>query len=301
MNKFLLIIFLGIAMNLKAQELNCNVIIDYEQIQTQETQVIEVMRQAIWNFMNTRIWTNDDFQIEERITCNLVITLTGGNVNSGQYTANAQIQGSRTIYNTDYESLLLNFVDKNFSFQFQPGQDLQFNENIYQGELSSMLAFYAYMIIGLDYDSFGELSGTPYFEKVRTIVNAASSVTQGQSDGWEENKGPNNRYWLAENVNSPQMTPVRKEMYRYHRLAMDQLTVKPVESQKLILESLQEIQKVRRIVPVSIFIKNFFMCKTNELVNVFTGASQEVKSQSVQILRQVDPTNTENYMKISMH
>ena len=280
---------------LNAQEFNCNVIIDAQQVQTQEQQVFADMRAQINDFMNNRRWTEDDFNPEERITCNLVIQLTSGSVSAGNYAGNIQVQASRPIYGSDYESLLFNFVDQDVAFFYQPGMDLSYNDNTYRNDLTSMLAFYSYMMLGMDYDSYSMLGGTAYFDRARTVVNNA----QGSSNsGWKESKGPNNRYWLADNINSPQMENFRKGIYNYHRLALDQLHKKPIEGQKIIIDFLKDIQKIRQIVPVSILFSSFFMAKQKELVDVFKGADDALKQQAFDLLSSVDPTSTSYYQKI---
>lgn len=248
----------------------------------------------IYDFMNTRRWTEDDFETEERINCNLVISITKM-PRQGTFQATFQFQSSRTIYGTNYESGIFNFINKDVEFDYNVGQNLDFNENAYLSNLSSTLAFYAYMTLAIDYDSFSELGGSIYYTKILNIVTAAQS---SGLPNWIKGKNTNNPYWLSENANNPQLEIFRKGYYKYHRLAMDQLAKKPTEGQEIILGVLKDIQEVRKIVPVSIFIQSFLMSKDNELINIFKGASKENQEKAVKLLQQIDPVNAQKYTKI---
>lgn len=276
-----------------SQELNCMVRINHEKVQTTEKNVFQVMQSELTNFLNNTRWTNDVFAPEERIQCNVEITLMGGNVSEGNYAGTIQIRSSRPIYGTDYECVLLNYLDKEFSFSYRPGQPMNFNENTYLSEVTSVLAYYAYIIIGIDYDSFSPLGGTPYFEKARNILNAAMFSGVGWLD-----KEPNGRYWLSENLNHQLMIPFREGIYNYHRLAMDTFTESPDEGRVTILEFLKTVKQVNINKPNSLFSRTFFTAKAPELTQLFAKGDIKVRTEAANLLKQLDPLNSEKYNEI---
>lgn len=294
---FLILFFASVYVSF-AQELNCTVLIDDEPAAQNsvriDKEIISDLQSTLYDFMNSRRWTNDDFESEERINCNLVVSITNM-PQLGNFKANFQFQSSRTIYGTDYESPIFTFIDKDVTFSYATGQNLDFNENSYDNNLTAVLAFYAYMTLGIDYDSFSELGGTAYYAKVLDIVNTAQS--SGFSN-WLRGKNTNNRYWLSDNSNNPQLENFRKGYYTYHRLAMDQLGSNPTEGQELIFSMLEDILKIQKIVPVSIFIETFLSSKDQELINIFKGASPEMKKKTIAVLEKIDPTNAQKYQNI---
>ena len=289
---FLFVFFLFKFIYADAQELRCNVIINDQQVQTQERQIITGMKDAISQFMNTKEWTVDKFREFERIKCNILITLGGdSDVSQGRYTATVQIQSSRPIYGTDYESPLLTFFDRNFSFEYQPSQPLIFTENAYTTNLTAMLAYYAYVILALDYDSFANQGGSPILQRILNILNNSQ---QANYPGW--NSGDSrNRYWLSENLNNPQFLPYREGLYQYHRLAMDTFGKNPEEARKKIVEVLQKLKQVNQVRPASVIINAFFDSKADELVSIFSEGNPATIKQAVDLLLAIDPTNATKY------
>lgn len=291
-NAFLFFTFL-----VSAQELKCTVTIDAQQVQTQEKQIFEDMKLAFEDFINNQTWTEDSYTDIEKIKCNIVIQLnTESNVQAGIYTGTAQIQSSRPIFNSDYESTNFYFFDKFVSFQYRPGQNIIFNENSYTNNLTALFSFYAYMVLGNDYDSYSELGGSKYYQQAQTIIN---TIPDGVSDGWDSQKGPNNRWALADHANSPQLEAVRKELYIYHRMALDNFATKTKESQQKAKSLIFSMQKAKEVVPTSIFIEGIINAKKNEFISIFSELpSQEEKVEIFHALRIVNPTNTESYSQI---
>ncbi len=290
-----LLAFVGFAYS---QELNCRVVVNTDQLQTQEKQIFEELQTQIYEFMNYRQWTDDEFKPEEKINCSILIQITSMSApNGGRITAIAQIQSSRPIYGVDYETQLLNFSDKNFNFDYTQSQELNYNENSYISNLTSLLAYYAYMIIGYDYDSFAPLGGTPYFNKARDIVNNAQ---QSPYEGWKAFEGVNNRYWLVDNMLNPQFEPFRKITYRYNREVLDTFkdTKTQKESQEKIIAMFEEIQKIRNIVPTSVLLNSYFFTKGDEFVTIFKSADMQTKMKAYSTLRKLDPSNADVYQKM---
>jgi hypothetical protein len=276
-----------------AQELNCQVVVDDQRAQTSDRQVFRDMEQAFTRFMNERKWTNDTYAPEERIDCNMAITIE--NMPSiGFYNATVQIQSSRPIYNTDYATIVLNFADRNWQFQYIESTPLDFGDNVYISNLTSMLAFYAYVIIGLDKDTFAEFGGEEEFKKVLDIVNLAQQAT---GNGWQAFQSNRNRYWLSENLVNQNLRPIRKGLYTYHRLALDgfEKNDKQDEARKLILGVLKDIQQADRNIPNSILKISFFDAKRDELVRVFESADPATRRDAYNLLVNLDPSNTETY------
>lgn len=278
-----------------AQELNSIVTINVgPKIQTTDRSVFRDMKNALQQFLNTRKWTNDAFQAHEKINCSLLI-----NINEmpsiGIFSASVQVQSARPVYNSNYTSLLLNFADRDWEFEYIESQPLEYNDNTYTNNLTSMLAFYAYVIIGMDYDSFSELGGTPYFQKALTVVNNAQSSNR---PGWQAIGSTRNRYWLVENLINSQMTDVRKSVYSYHRLGLDTFEKTPDKSREIILKGLRDVKKARDVNPNAILVISFFDAKSKELANIFSEGALPVRREAYDLIVSIDPSNRSNYDKI---
>jgi hypothetical protein len=278
-----------------AQELNSIVTINVgPKIQTTDRNVFRDMKNALQQFLNTRKWTNDAFQTHEKINCSFLI-----NINEmpsiGIFSASVQIQSARPVYNSNYTSLLLNFADRDWEFEYIESQPLEYNDNTYTSNLTSMLAFYAYLVIGMDYDSFGELGGTPHFQKALMVVNNAQSSNR---PGWQALGGTRNRYSLIENLLNPQMTDVRKSLYSYHRLGLDTFEKTPDQSREVILKGLKDVKKARDINPNAILVISFFDAKSKELANIFSDGLLPVRREAYDLIVTMDPSNRANYDKM---
>lgn len=293
--KVLFIPFLLLPGILKAQDLNCDVTVNADQIQTTDRNVFRDMETAIENFMNGRDWTPDEFAPEERIKCSLSITLVEM-PSIGVFKATVQIRSSRPVYNTNYESIVFNFADRDFGpFEYVESMPLEFNQNSYTSNLTSMLGFYAYVILGLDYDSFGDLSGTPYYQAAQNVVNAAA---QSGFPGWSGLESTRNRFSLIEDLLNQQIQPLRTGIYKYHRLGLDVFEKDPETTRKVVLEVLQSIKVIKARYPGSIFVISFFDAKTDELVNIFDQASMQEKRKAYNLLIDLNPNKTDVYNKI---
>lgn len=280
----LAVAFLAIPLFVSAQELNCKVTINADQIQTSDRAIFRDMERAIAQFMNSRKWTTDSYKNHERINCSLFLNISKM-PSIGNFQASAQITAARPVFNSNYESVVLNFADREWEFEYLESMPLEFNDNNYIGNLTSMLAYYAYIIIGMDNDSFSELGGTPYFQKALTVVNNAQPANRS---GWAALAGNRNRYNLIENINNPQMLELRKNTYRYHRLALDTFEKNPEESRTIILDVLKNVKKVWSIFPTSIFVISFFDTKSSELVSVFSSGTLQTKREAYDILVAID-------------
>lgn len=290
----ILLVIAGFGLTTNAQDLNCDVTINADQIQTTDRRVFQDMETAIENFMNGRDWTPDEFKVEERIKCSLSINLVDM-PRIGSFTATVQVRSSRPVYNTSYESVLFNFADRDWHFDYVESMPLEFNQNSYTSNLTSMLAFYAYVILGLDYDSFGELSGDPYYQIAQVIVNNAA---QSNFPGWNGLESTRNRFSLIEDLTNQQMQSLRKGIYKYHRLGLDIFESDPERAQKNVLDVLDGIREIKARYPGSIFVISFFDAKSDELVNIFDQASMQEKRRAFNLLTELNPNKSDQYNKI---
>ena len=269
----------------RSQELNCKVTINADQIQTSDRNVFKDMERAIATFLNTRKWTSDTYKIHERINCSIFLNISKM-PSIGVFSASAQITVARPVYNSNYESVLLNFADRDWEFEYIESQPMEYNDNTYLNNLTSMLAYYAYVILAMDYDSFSELGGNPFVQKALILVNNAQASNR---PGWAALGSTRSRYSLLENLNNPQMTDLRKNTFNYHRIALDTFDKTPDKSRDKILEVLKNIKRIWTIYPNSILIISFFDTKSAELTKIFSEGSLNIKREAFDILTTVDP------------
>lgn len=291
----IIILLLLVSSPLFSQELNCNVTINSTQITTSDRGIFRDMETAVEQFMNSRKWTNDAYKAYEKISCNMLITITKMPA-IGNFSATVQIQAARPVYNTNYSSLIFNFADRDWEFEYIESLPLEYNDNTYTSNLTSMLAMYAYLILGVDADTFSELGGTPYFQRALTVVNNAQ---QSNRPGWQSIGGSNrNRYWIVENYNNSQMVDLRKSMYSYHRLALDTFDQDPDKSRKIILDGLKEVKKIRDVNPNAILLVSFLDAKGKELANIFSAGNIQIRREAYDIVTTIDPSNRSTYEKM---
>ncbi|MGB3180078.1 MAG: DUF4835 family protein [Cyclobacteriaceae bacterium] len=293
---FLTGLFLFSFLAVRAQELNCNVVVNSSQIQTSDRRIFDDMERAFAQFLNQRRWTEDEFSTQERIDCNMIVNLQDM-PEIGSFVATVQIQSARPVYGSDYNSLLFNFADRDWIFQYNESQPLDFNENSFISNITSMLAFYAYIIIGLDYDTFSELGGTPYFQIAQNLVTNAQGTNE---PGWKpfQSSDRRNRYWLAEGFMNQQFEDFRKGLYLYHRMGLDKMAEDPQAARGSALQMLEELQKSNRLSPNNIMIISFLDSKRDEIISLFGEGDMSVRRQAFNILSRIDPTNSSEYEQI---
>lgn len=297
MNKILTLVFLTLFVKGYSQELNCQVSIITNvktEVTSAEKQLFDQLKEVVTNLMNNTQWTTEKFNVEERINCQLQLQIN--TINNGQFTGSIQVQSSRPVYNGSYNTTLFNFQDDNLEFSYTLSSQVQYGKNQFRDNLSSILAFYAYYIIALDFDSFSKQGGTKYFQEAQQIVTNAQTAP---NKGWKSNEvGKKNRYWLVENALQQLFEPLRECYYEYHRLGLDHLYDKPEDAKKAIYTALDKLSKVSAARPNTINIINFAYCKLNELKNLYSIAKPEEKTQIVAVLKKIDPTNSTKYEEI---
>jgi hypothetical protein len=290
---FLLLITLS-ALNVHSQELRCNIQVVSQQIQGTNKQVFRTMQTAIYEFVNNRSWTNHIYDQDEKIECNILINLTK-QISSDEFKGTMQIQARRPIFNSSFNTVLLNFKDNDIHFKYAEYQALDYNESNTPTSLTALLAYYANIIVGLDYDSFAMEGGSPYFTKAEEIVN---KMQNSRYPGWKSFESKSNRYWLVENILNNSYRPVRECIYRYHRLGLDKMSDKLTDGRSEIAESLRLLQKAHRAKPGSFILQIFFDAKADELVKIFTESFNDEKKRAYNILSDIDPANLNKYKKI---
>lgn len=298
--KYTLLVFLPFfTSTAESQELNCNVQISAQKIQGSNRQVFESMQRDVYEFMNNTVWTNHVYSYAERIDCNILINLTE-QLSADEFRGTIQIQLRRPVFNTTYNSTMLNFVDNNFQFRYVEFQPLEFDPNSYRSSLVSVLAYYAYIIIGIDYDSFSLLGGTEFFQVAEKIVTNAQNASE---PGWKPYDGSRNRnrYWLVKNLLDKQYEGVRRFIYEYDINGLDRMESRIAEARTSMVESLRLIQEVYRAKPDPFLylVQIILESKADELVNIFSEAFPEEKSRVIQILIEIDPGNKSKYEKIT--
>lgn len=292
MNKFIQILTLtSLSFYGFGQELNCRVVIDRTQVTVSDPSVFDEMESDLSEFINNRKWTDDNFELEERINCNLLMTITAVPT-VGVYEATVQIISSRPVYGTEYETVVMNFADRDWTFNYIPSRPINYNENSFTDNISSLLAYYAYVVIGMDYDTFGELSGAKYYEEAFRIVNNAQ---QSSFPGWQQLGSNRNRYWLIENLRNPSLEPVRNALYTYHRKGLDIFREEPDEARNVIAVALQNIQRANRTRPRSILTISFMDAKATELAQIYSDGSPTIRKKAYGILTSIDPSKTDRF------
>lgn len=280
---------------LEAQELNCRVQINSQKIQGTSRQMFTNMRTAIYEFMNNTRWTNDVYSSEERIECNVIINLNSQAGTNG-YKGTITIKSTRPIYRTSYNSSILNLVDSDIRFDYVENEVLEFNEHNHTSNLISILSFYAYVIIGMDYDTFSPLSGEPYFLKAQKILNNAQN--DPQASGWKPYEGTFNRYWIVENLLHSDFKPLRNAMYSYHREGLDVLGEQAETGRDEITAALYNVKTSADRKQGSYLLKLFFDAKADEITKVYSDGFITNKNELVEMLKQVDPSNTTKWERM---
>jgi hypothetical protein len=299
MFKFILLFLFSFSiLNLSAQELNCqvNIIVDNKvEINSTEQEIINQMKQSIAEIMNNTAWTKDKFKVEERINCNLQIQIREIPA-TGAYRGDIQVSSVRPALNSTYNSTVFNFQDQNFQASFSRGAVLNYVPNQYRDNLTSILAFYAYFIIGMDYDTFSLKGGTPYFQEAQQIVTLAQTAGGAGWKSSESNK--RNRFYLVDNMLQPVFEPFRVCLYQYHRLGIDQLYDKKEEGKKAISAALNLLSPIMATRPNTVNVVSYLFGKTTELKNIFSDSELKEKQDIVNLLKRLDPANSTSYNTI---
>lgn len=270
---------------LSAQELNCKVTVNADQIQGTNRTVFESLEKSITEFMNERRWTDFEYLTEERIECSIYLIISHQSGNS--FAGEMQVQSTRPVHNTNYKSPIFSFKDQNVEFSYYEGDALTFDETSFGNNLTEMLAYYAYIIVGTDCDSFALMSGTPFYKKAEDIVNQAQSTN---TKGWRAFEDGRNRYALITSIVDDIAKPYREYLYTYHRLGLDEMTISPDKSRTKINDNLTILKEIYKERPSNIIVSEFAETKLDELINVYSKATPTERKNAYDILSYLVPT-----------
>ncbi|HOL00197.1 MAG TPA: DUF4835 family protein [Paludibacteraceae bacterium] len=287
------ILFFSLFQFVSAQELNCNININSDLIQGTNKSVFTTLQKSMYEFINNRKWTEMTFTPEERIECTMNITVK--KVEGDNFTAEILVQSRRPVYNSSYTTTLFNFKDNDFTFTYKEFDQLEWNPSVITSNLTAVLSYYAYIIIGYDMDSFSRLGGTSAFQAAENIVNMAQGINLS---GWKAFESPRNRYALVSNLLDEAFKPFRNYFYEYHRLGLDMMVDNAANARAKIAEGLHVLRDVNRARPSAVVISSFLDAKTDELMNIFSKGTEKEKMLVVEILSDVDPAQTAKYEQI---
>lgn len=294
--RFLLMILLS-SWAAEAQELSTTISISTEQLQLDQqrggSNVYAELQRTLQEFMNGRRWSSDNFAPEEKIKLNINLLLTKSTA-QGDIEATARVQVLRPVYGTSYETILLNLVDKNFNFKYQLGNPITYNDNSFSDNLSSLMAFYAYLGLTYSYDSFGMKGGEPFVQKLNNLTNLA----QNSGTGWGVVSDVRSRMGVSENLINQNLQAIRELNYAYHRLYLDKMTDNPDATRKGILEILKSIRQVNMLRPGAAIIRLFFDAKSEEIISILDEAPPAERQQAFTYLSTLDPIRTESYRRL---
>ncbi len=275
------------------QELQCVVDIQSPS-QGSDKQIYDQMKDAITKYVNLRKWTELKYEPSERIKCRMLFIINGRPA-IDQFTGTLQVQLIRPVYNSNYESVVLNIRDQNIGFTFTAFTPLEFSENNYISELTSILNFYSYMLVGFDMETFELRGGVPYFQKAQNIVNLAAS---NGGKGWRNYDGTQNRYWLVNDVLDNSLAKVHNVLYVYHRQGLDQMEKNITLARKTIVQALRDLQVVNQRYPAKYITRAFITAKSPEILQIFEKAEIQEKRDLVPIMEKLDPAHTDDYQNL---
>ena len=278
--------------NVNSQEILCNVRVNSSQVQISDRKIFQSMQTAIYEFINNTKWTNANISSEERIECSILINISN-KISNDEYEGSMQIQSTRPIYGTSYKSTLFNFMDNNIRFKFLEYQSLEFSEPT---PLSSIIAFYVNIILGLDFATFSEEGGNEYFNTAQKIVNNAQNARES---GWKAFESDKNRYWIAHDLLDNRYNKYHMCLNRYHRIGLDKLAEEPEDARYEITESIESLRSIYRENPSALLLKLFFDAKADEITKIYSESFPNEKARIIKTLTEIDPSNSTKYQTIA--
>jgi hypothetical protein len=294
MRKFILTPILFLLINFAySQELNCEVTVNHAPIGASNTQIFKSLERSLTEFVNNRTWTETSFKPNERINCSMFITINS--MDGNNFEATLQVQSSRTIFNSSYSSPIVNINDKDFNFSYIEFENLAYNQNSFDSNLMSVLAFYCYYIIGVDADTFEQNGGDKYYQMAQDIVNLAAPTS---IKGWLQTEKRQNRYYLINDALSSTFKPYRDALYSYHFEGLDMMEKDAKASKEVIINALTSMKEMNNSRPNAYVVRTFFDAKSDEIVSVFSGGPATPTSDLVDFLGKISPSNTNKWSKI---
>ena len=293
----LALIAMSIAMT--AQELKCTISINSEQVQGSNKAVFTTLQQSMEEFVNTQRWTNMTFQEKERIECSMMIVVKS--VQDNMFVCEFTCQSRRPVFGTTYTTPTLNIKDANFTFTYQEYDRMEFQHNTFTSNLTAMVAYYCYLIIGHDMDSFAKLGGTPYFQVCEDIVTSAQSASLDNAEmvGWKAFESNRNRYALTNNLMDEAFKKYRAYYYDYHRHGLDEMVNNVANGRARIAKDIKVLKEAYNARPATYLVGTFLDAKSDELVNIFKSGTTDEKKMVYELLMDIDPTRQDTYENIN--
>lgn len=289
----LLLLLLGFTAG-KAQEVNCKLTINTSQIQGTNTQVFTTLENSLKEFINDRKWTSAQYSPNERIACSMNITVKEYN-DDGTFQCELIVQSNRPVYNSSYNTTLFNFKDANFNFTYMEYDQLEFKDNTIDNNLTAVIAYYIYLIIGLDMDSMAPMGGTDVLHIVENIVSSAQTLGE---TGWKAFDDSRNRHALISDYMDGGMKPLRQMMYDYHRLGLDEMASNADRGRAKITESLELLKQAKGNKAMSSLPQIFIETKKDELINIYSKGTQNEREGVYDILMDISPSQSTEWDKI---
>jgi len=294
-NFFFFIIFFVFIHKIISQELNAQVIVNSNLVNQTNQQIFQTLEKSLNEFLNNQSWTNKEFLSNEKITCSFIFTLSS--YKNDKFEGTLQVQSQRPVFDSNYDSPVLNFLDKDIEFKYQEFQPLFFNKSSFESNLVSIVSYYSFLIIGLDMDTFKLNGGSFSFDNAQTIVNLAR---QSGFKGWNPNESDRNRFWLIESILSNSFNDYRESLYIYHKKGLDFMTNNNFEAKISILESINNLEKVYNVRPDSYLLQIFFDAKSDEIVNIFSGGPKVDLNSTLSVLKKISPFFNSKWKQIKM-
>lgn len=288
--------FAGFTGSLAAQELNCEVVVNHSQIQGTNTQIFTTLENALKEFINNRKWTDAQYDVHERIRCSMNI-LVKEYSDEGRFVCELIVQSVRPVWQSSFQTPVFSFRDTEFTFNYLEYDPLELRENTVDNNLTAVIAYYAYMIIGLDMDTMSPQGGTELFRKAGNIVSTAQTMSE---KGWRAFDSTRNRYALVTDYLEEGILPFRQLMYEYHKEGMDEFTINPSRARANITSFLPALNTAMQNKPMSVWPQLFTETKKDELVNIYSQATQREKEEVYDILSKINPSLSNDWNKIKM-
>lgn len=279
---------LGFLQSVQAQDVEAKVSVIHPKVQISNTQIFKSLESSISQFINQRLWCSDKLTAVEHFKMTILIDITSYELNSNDFQGTIQIQATRPVFGSTYNSVIFNQLDQDFNFQYQEFQAMEFQQNANVYNLTGVLAFYVNVVLGINYDTYSSEAGTPYYLKAREILNASQNMS-----GWKPNDGQSlkNRYYLIDNLTNDRYMSVRKSLYNYHINGLDVMHKDVTKGRDEVYKSLESFQELTRLFPNSMLMKVFFNAKYKELIEIFKGAPTAEQTKAMELLSKMDPAN----------
>lgn len=282
---------------LSAQELNCSVDIEYSKTQSTDPKVFETLRSSIREFMNTTKWTDDTYEEFEKIDCSILINIDE-EFSASDFGGQFIINSVRPVFNSSYNTVVFSFKDNDFRIEYNEYDNLNYSDNDFFSNLTSFLAYYAYMVIGFDYDSFSPEGGTKYFLKAQDVITSIPANERARYPGWDPFDGNRNRAILMGHLTNPRYAKFREAVFKWHYEGLDKMYEHPEDGRSKISDAIDLVEAVYDDNPNSPLVEVFFLSKSEEIISVYSAATTSEKEDIIEQVSNMDPVNSNKYREI---